>query len=389
MKLHEYQGKTILNSFGIKTPESRLSFFPDEAWMHSMQIGTPVVLKAQVLVGGRGKSGGIKICKTSFDVKKTAETMFKTPLVTKQTTSKGEIVRKILVEEVVEIKKEFYFAITLDRFSYSPMIVASSEGGMEIEEISKTKPDKIIKIKIDPFSGFRPFHSRKLAEFMEIDANKDSIFSLFSKLYDVFMEKECNLLEINPLILTKNKELIPLDVKMDIDDNALFKLKDIAKLRDMSDQDSDEIEARFSSLNFIKLEGNIGCMVNGAGLAMATMDFIKEAGGTPANFLDVGGVASPSTIEKGFEILSRDKNVKGIFVNIFGGIVRCDRVAKGIINACKNLKPKKPIIIRLSGSNVEEGIEILKKSGLNFNITKNIEDASVILNKILNKKEGK
>ncbi len=385
MNLHEFQGKEILSGYGVRLPESRVAYHPDEAWMHSMQMGFPCVVKAQVHAGGRGKAGGVKFCRDAEEVKKGASAILGKRLRTAQTGANGIKVRKILVEKGVDIEKEFYFSILLNNTNRCPMIVASAAGGMDIEEVSEKTPEKIIRIDINPYAGLLSFHVRELAEFLGIGHLKEKARDLFEKLYKVFMEKECTLLEINPLMLTRQQDLIPIDVKMDIDDNALFRRREILKMRDLTEQDPDEVEARLSGLNFIKLEGNVGCMVNGAGLAMATMDFVKMAGAEPANFLDVGGVATPETIAKGFEILSRDTRVKGVFVNIFGGIVRCDKVARGIVAAASSLRPGVPVIVRLSGSNVDEGKEILKKCDIDFHLVEDVQSARDVIASIVGK----
>lgn len=383
MKLHEFQGKTLLRSEGVDIPESRVSYFPEEAWMISMDIGYPVMLKAQVLAGGRGKSGGIKKCSSAEEVRMQSQLMFGTILKTKQSGSEGLKIRKVLIEKALEFEKEFYVSFVIDQKSAAIALIISKEGGMEIEELSAKSPHLINKILINPYAGFLPFHARAIAGFLNLESKTAEIHTLFGKLYRIFMEKECTLLEINPLVMTQQGRLIPLDVKIDIDDNALIRQKDIVRLRDLSEMDEDEIEARFYGLNFIKLDGNIGCMVNGAGLAMATMDFIKQAGGSPANFLDVGGVATPETISHGFEILAREKFLKAIFVNIFGGIVRCDKVANGIIRATQNSNVTLPIIIRLSGSNMEEGWQILNNAQGNFHPAYTVEQAKDIINRMV------
>lgn len=383
MKLHEYQGKTLLRNAGVDVPESMVSYFPEEAWMISMDTGYPVMLKAQVLAGGRGKSGGIKKCYSAEEVRTQSQLMFGSVLKTKQSGNEGLKIRKVLVEKALDYEKEYYVSFVIDRQSATIALIISKEGGMEIEDISEKSPGLIKKLLINPYAGFLPFHARTIAGFLNLETKIADIYNLFSKLYHVFMEKECTMLEINPLVITQSGRLIPLDVKIDIDDNALIRQKDVLRLRDLSELDEDEIEARFYGLNFIKLEGNIGCMVNGAGLAMATMDFIKQAGGSPANFLDVGGVATPETISCGFEILSREKTLRAIFVNIFGGIVRCDKVASGIIHATQNNNITLPVIIRLSGSNVDEGWKILENARGNFHPAYTVEQAKNIINRLV------
>ncbi len=384
MKLHEYQAKEVLANYGIPVPEGRVTYFPDDAWMVSMELGLPVVLKAQVLTGGRGKAGGVKIARTSDEVREIAQELFGKKLVTKQTGPEGVVIRKLLVEKAADIERELYFSIVVDRTTSRPTVIASKRGGMSIEEVAEKYPEDIIKIPIDPVTGFLPYQIRRLKYDLGLMAQEKEAAKIFSALYKVFVEKDCSLLELNPLVVTKTGHLLAVDAKMDIDDNALFRRKEIAKMRDLTEADPDELEARFSGLNFIKLQGNIGCMVNGAGLAMTTMDIIKLAGGEPANFLDVGGEATPETIAKGFEIITRDPKVKAIFINIFGGIVRCDKVANGILQALKKVEVKIPVVIRLTGMNREEGMEILKKSGLKFYVANDLKEAAKMVSELAN-----
>ncbi len=387
MKLHEYQAKEVLANYGIPVPEGRVTYFPDDAWMVSMELGLPVVLKAQVLTGGRGKAGGVKIARTSDEVREIAQELFGKKLVTKQTGPEGVIIRKLLVEKAADIEREIYFSIVIDRTTSRPTVIASKRGGMSIEEVAEKYPEDIIKIPIDPVTGFLPYQIRRLKYDLGLMAQEKEAAKIFSALYKVFVEKDCSLLELNPLVVTKSGHLLAVDAKMDVDDNALFRRKEIAKMRDLTEADPDELEARFSGLNFIKLQGNIGCMVNGAGLAMTTMDIIKLAGGEPANFLDVGGEATPETIAKGFEIITRDPNVKAMFINIFGGIVRCDKVANGILQALKKVEVKIPVVIRLTGMNREEGMEILKRSGLKFYVANDLKEAAKMVSELANSDE--
>ncbi len=387
MKLHEYQAKEVLANFGVPVPEGRVAYFPDDAWMVSMELGLPVVLKAQVLTGGRGKAGGVRIARTSDEVRQIAQELFGKKLVTKQTGPEGVVIRKLLVEKAADIEREIYFSILIDRTTSRPTVVASKRGGMSIEEVAEKYPEDIIKIPIDPVTGFLPYQIRRLKYDLDLMAQEKEAAKLFSALYKVFIEKDCSLLELNPLVVTKTGHLLAVDAKMDVDDNALYRRKEIAKMRDLTEADPDELEARFAGLNFIKLKGNIGCMVNGAGLAMTTMDVIKLAGGEPANFLDVGGEATPETIAKGFEIITRDPHVKAMFINIFGGIVRCDKVANGILQALKNVEVKIPVVIRLTGMNREEGMEILKKSGLKFKVANDLKEAAEMVAALANGKE--
>ena len=389
MKLHEYQAKEILAQYGIPVPEGRVTYFPDDAWMVSMELGLPVVLKAQVLTGGRGKAGGIKIARTADEARQYAQELFGKKLVTKQTGPEGVIIRKLLVEKAADIERELYFSIIIDRTTSRPTVIASKRGGMSIEEVAEKYPEDIIKIPIDPVVGFLPYQIRRLKYDLDLMAQEKEAAKIFSALYKVFVEKDCSLLELNPLVVLKSGHLLAVDAKMDIDDNALYRRKEIAKMRDLTEADPDELEARFSGLNFIKLQGNIGCMVNGAGLAMTTMDVIKLAGGEPANFLDVGGEATPETIAKGFEIITRDPKVKAIFINIFGGIVRCDKVANGIIQALKTVKVNIPVVIRLTGMNREEGMEILKKASFKFYVANDLKEAAEMVSELAKGKSVK
>ncbi|WP_022671371.1 ADP-forming succinate--CoA ligase subunit beta [Hippea alviniae] len=382
MKLHEYQAKEVLAQYGIPVPEGRVAYFPDDAWMVSMELGLPVVLKAQVLTGGRGKAGGVKIARTADEARQYAQELFGKKLVTKQTGPEGVVIRKLLVEKAADIEREIYFSIVIDRTTSRPTVIASKRGGMSIEEVAEKYPEDIIKIPIDPVVGFLPYQIRRLKYDLDLMAQEKEAAKLFSALYKVFVEKDCSLLELNPLVVLKSGHLLAVDAKMDIDDNALYRRKEIAKMRDLTEADPDELEARFSGLNFIKLQGNIGCMVNGAGLAMTTMDVIKLAGGEPANFLDVGGEATPETIAKGFEIITRDPKVKAIFINIFGGIVRCDKVANGIIQALKTVKVNIPVVIRLTGMNREEGMEILKKASFKFYVANDLKEAAKMVSEL-------
>ena len=391
MKLHEFQAKEILKKNGVKVPDSLVAHFPEEAWMHSMVIGYPCMLKSQVLTGGRGKAGGIKRCVSPSEVRETAKTMFGHALTTSQTGEQKLTVRKLLIEQCVDIAQEFYFSILISSETRSPMILAARQGGAEIEELSAKSPDAIFSLPVNPYAELRSFHIREILSCLGINKDRQEYYEFFRKLYRIFIDSDCMMLEINPLVIDKALNLIPVDVKMDIDENALFRQRDIARLRDMSELEPLEAEARLSDLNFIKLNGTVGCMVNGAGLAMATMDFIALAGARPANFLDVGGVATPETISLGMEILLKDRSIQAIFINIFGGIVWCDKVAEGIAAAAERLHPSVPVIIRLSGSNVPQALEILEKSGMKFMTADTVEKASRILKGVLSKttKEGR
>ncbi len=382
MKLHEYQAKELMSLYEVPIPEGRVAYFPYDAWMVAMELGFPVVLKAQVLTGGRGKAGGVKIAKTADEARDIAQELFGKTIVTAQTGPQGAKIRKLLVEKVSSIKRELYFSITIDRTIGKPVVIASKRGGMSIEEVSEQYPEDIIKIPIDPAVGFLPYQIRRLKYDLDLVEQEKEISKIVSNLYKLFMDKDCSLLEMNPLVVTETNHLVALDAKLEIDDNAIFRRKEVAKMRDLTEYDPDELEARFAGLNFIKLDGDIGCMVNGAGLAMATMDVIKFAGGSPANFLDVGGEATPDTIAKGFEIITRDPKVKALFINIFGGIVRCDKVANGILQALKTVEVKVPIVVRLTGMNREEGMEMLKNSGLAFSVAQDIKEAAHMITQI-------
>ncbi len=388
MKLHEYQAKEVLSGYGIPVPEGRVTYFPDDAWMVAMELGLPVVLKAQVLTGGRGKAGGVKLARTPDEVKEVAKDLFGKKLVTKQTGPEGVIIRKLLVEKAADIGRELYFSITIDRTTSKPTVVASKRGGMSIEEVAEKYPEDIIKIPIDPVTGLLPYQIRRLKYDLELVDQEKEAAKVFNALYKVFVEKDCTLVELNPLVVTKSGHLLAVDAKMDVDDDALFRRKEISKMRDLTESDPSELEAKIAGLNFVRLSGNIGCMVNGAGLAMTTMDVIKLAGGEPANFLDVGGAATPETIAKGFEIITRDPSVKAMFINIFGGIVRCDKVANGIIQALKKVEVNMPVVVRLTGNNKEEGMETLKKSGMRFYVAENLKEAAKMVSELSRETEA-
>ncbi len=370
MKIHEYQAKEILRQYGVPVPKGRVIQTAEEAKRVSEEIGTePVVLKAQIHAGGRGKGGGVRVVRNLSEVEKVAREMIGMTLVTPQTGPKGKVVRKVLIEERVEIKEELYLGVVIDRAKASPVIMASREGGIEIEKVAAESPEKIVKEWIDPSIGLRPFQVNKIGYglgFGPVEVGK--LRPIITGLFNAFHEKDCLLAEINPLILTKNGEFIALDAKMNFDDNGLFRHKEIVVLRDLHEEDPLEIEASKYNLNYIKLNGNVGCMVNGAGLAMATMDIIKVFGAEPANFLDVGGGATVEMVKNGFKILMSDPDVKVVFINIFGGILRCDTLAKGVTEAVREVKVKVPIVVRLEGTNVEEGRKILNDSGLNFTV---------------------
>ena len=382
MKIHEYQGKEVFKSFSIPTPRGYLIKDISSAEKiikkaHDEFKSDKVVIKAQIHAGGRGKGGGVKVANGLESALKYVKEMHGMQLVTHQTGSSGQKVRKVYIEEASEIKKEFYCAITLDRNLGKDVFMVSTEGGVEIEKVADETPEKIVKTWVDPLTGMKSYQARKLAFGLKLegDAFKESV-KLFIKLYQCYMKTDASLVEINPLVLTADEKIIALDAKFNFDGNALFRQKDILKLRDLDEEDPTEIEASKFDLNYIKLDGNVGCMVNGAGLAMATMDIIKIAGGDPANFLDVGGAASAETVKNGFKIILSDKNVKAILINIFGGIVRCDRVANGVVDAVKELGLEVPVVVRLEGTNAEDAKIILKKSGLSIIPANDMKDAA-------------
>jgi succinyl-CoA synthetase beta subunit len=378
MKIHEYQGKALLKEYGVPVPRGIVARTPDEAETAAKELGTDVVVvKAQIHAGGRGKGGGVKLAKSPAEAKEISSQMLGLNLVTHQTGPDGREVKTLLIEEGLPIDREFYLAVTLDRVTGRNVFMASSAGGMDIEKVAEETPELILKEAIDPSVGLRPFQARKLAFGLGIPSeliNQASKFML--SLYDAYEKMDASLLEINPFLLTKDNRLIALDAKVNFDDNAMFRHKDYAELRDLNEEEPLEIEASKYDLNYIKLDGNIGCMVNGAGLAMATMDIIKLAGGEPANFLDVGGGASQERVEQAFKILLADENVKAVLINIFGGIVRCDMVANGVVSAAKNLGVSIPIIARLEGTNVEEGRRVLAESGIGIIAATTMNDAA-------------
>ena len=378
MKIHEYQGKELLRKFNVATPRGVVATTVAEAESAAATLGSfPVVVKAQIHAGGRGKGGGVKLAKTAEDLTAHASAILGMNLVTHQTGPEGRVVRTLLIEEGLRIKQEFYLGIVLDRAASRNVFMASSAGGMDIEEVAAHSPEKILKEYIDPAVGFQAFQARKLAFGLGLApelVGKAVKFML--ALYKAAIELDTSLVEINPFLLTEDGEFYALDAKITFDDNALFRHKDFAALRDLNEEEELEIEASKFDLNYIKLDGNIACMVNGAGLAMATMDIIKLAGGEPANFLDVGGGASQERVENAFRILLADPNVQAVLINIFGGIVRCDMVARGVVEAAKNLGVKVPIVVRLEGTNVEEGQRVLQESGMNFIVANGMKDAA-------------
>ena len=378
MKIHEYQGKELLKNYGVPVPRGIVARTPEEAEAAARELGTDVVVvKAQIHAGGRGKGGGVKLAKSPGEAKEIAAQMLGMMLVTHQTGPEGREVKTLLIEEGLPIDKEFYLGITLDRTTGRNVFMASSAGGMDIEKVAEETPELILKETIDPSVGLRPFQARNLAFGLGIPSdlvNQAAKFML--ALYEAYEKMDASLVEINPFLLTKDNRLIALDAKVNFDDNALGRHKDYVGLRDLDEEEPLEIEASKFDLNYIKLDGNIGCMVNGAGLAMATMDIIKLHGGEPANFLDVGGGASQERVEQAFRILLADQNVKAVLVNIFGGIVRTDMVARGVVAAGKNLGVSIPVVVRLEGTNVEEGNRVIAESGMNFIVANGMSDAA-------------
>jgi len=378
MKIHEYQGKAILKEYSVPVPRGIVARSPEEAEAAAKELGTAVVVvKAQIHAGGRGKGGGVKLAKSPAEAKELASEMLGMHLVTHQTGPEGREVKTLLIEEGLPIDTEFYLGITLDRVTGRNVFMASSAGGMEIEKVAEETPELILKETVDPAVGLRPFQARKLAFGLGIPnelINQAAKFML--ALYDAYEKTDASLVEINPFLLTKDGRLIALDAKLNFDDNALYRHKDYTELRDLNEEEPLEIEASKYDLNYIKLDGNIGCMVNGAGLAMATMDIIKLAGGEPANFLDVGGGASQERVEQAFKILLADDSVRAVLINIFGGIVRCDMVANGVVAAAKNLGVSIPIVARLEGTNVEEGRRVLNESGIGIIPATTMSDAA-------------
>ncbi|MBI4595066.1 MAG: ADP-forming succinate--CoA ligase subunit beta [Candidatus Tectomicrobia bacterium] len=377
MKIHEYQAKLLLKEFNVPIPLGEVASTPDEALQIARKLGKKVVIKAQIHAGGRGKGGGVKVTNNHEEVKEIAGKILGMKLITHQTGPEGKEVRKVLVEEAMGIIQELYLGIVIDRSSGCPVIMASRAGGMEIEEVAATAPEKIIKETVDPAIGLRPFQAKKLAFGLELPPELiNEGINFISRLYNLFVAKDCSLAEINPLVITADNRLLALDAKINVDDNAIYRQKEVVQFRDLNEEEPLEIEASKFRLNYIKLNGNVGCMVNGAGLAMATMDIIKLAGAEPANFLDVGGGASKEMVENAFRILLSDPHVKAVLINIFGGILRCDVLAEGVVEAASKLHIGLPIVVRMEGTNVEQGREILEKSGLKFTVAKGMKDAA-------------
>jgi len=378
MKIHEYQAKAILAKFGVPVPRGEVISKKEDARAVAKRLGTPVVVvKAQIHAGGRGKAGGVKLAKSADEAASLADSILGMTLVTPQTGPEGRVVRRLLIEEGLDIKREIYLSILVDRSVGAPVFMASAAGGMEIEEVAKEHPEAILRQAIRPETGFQPYHARKLAFGLGFSPELASVALPFMQsLYRAFIETDASLLEINPCVITGDGRLVALDAKMNFDDNALFRHPEFNDLRDLDEETPLEVEASKFKLNYIKLDGTIACLVNGAGLAMATMDIIKLSGGNPANFLDVGGDASETRVKNAFRILLSDPNVKAVFVNVFGGILRCDVLASGIVNSAKELNIKVPMVVRMEGTNVEKGQEILRNSGLNFTVANGMKDGA-------------
>ena len=374
MKIHEFQAKEIIARYGASVPEGYVAKKVDEALDAAAKLpGDVCVVKAQIHAGGRGKGGGVKVSKGKEEVRTNATAILGMQLVTKQTGPEGQKVKTLLVEEGMEIKKELYFSILPDRATQQVVLIASTEGGMNIEEVAEETPEKILKEFVDPAIGLRPFQTQRLAFGLELDKFDPKLIrqasAFFMKLYDAFMGEDCSMLEINPVVITGDNRILALDCKMSFDDNALMRHKKTLELRDLDEEDPTEIEASNHDLSFIKLDGSIGCMVNGAGLAMATMDIIQHYGGSPANFLDVGGTADAERVEAAFKIITKDTNVKAILINIFGGIVRCNIIAEGVVAAFKKVNLNIPVVVRLEGTNADQAAEIIEQSGIGDKLT--------------------
>jgi len=379
MKIHEYQAKELFKKYGIPVPEGGAAFKTDEAVAVARKLATyPVVVKAQIHAGGRGKGGGVKLAKSPAEVQSVSREIIGMTLVTPQTGPQGRLVKKVLVEQGLNIEKELYLSIIPDRASAQIVVMASEAGGMDIEAVAAKTPERIIKVHINPLLGMQSYHCRAVAFGLNLKpAVMKPFMAMLKNLYRLFVDYDCSLLEINPLVITAEEAVTALDAKVNFDDNALFRHPDIQAFRDMDEEDPLEVEASKFNLNYINLDGNVGNMVNGAGLAMATMDIIKQAGAEPANFLDVGGGASAEMVENGFRIILSDKNVKGILINIFGGILRCDVLANGVVEAAKKTGITVPVVVRMEGTNVEKGRKILAESGLNLTTAADLKDAAL------------
>ena len=377
MKIHEYQAKAILAQYHVPVPRGEVAFTVEEAEAAAKKVGGSVVVKAQIHAGGRGKGGGVKVARDASEAAAIADKMLGMRLVTHQTGPEGRVVERLLVEETLPIERELYLGIVLDRVQAKPVFMASAAGGMEIEEVAAKTPELILKESFEPATGLAAYQARKLAFGMGIPPTSvNAAAAAMTALAKAYVAHDASLAEINPFILTKDGRAVALDAKINFDDNALYRHKNLLELRDINEEDPLEVEASKHGLNYIKLEGTVGCMVNGAGLAMATMDIIKYAGGSPANFLDVGGGASADQVKNAFRILISDKNVKAVLINIFGGILRCDTLATGVVAAARDLKLKVPIVVRMEGTNVDQGRKILLESGFNFSVGQDMRDAA-------------
>jgi len=378
MKIHEHQAKELFKKYNIPIPRGGIASTPEDAPKVAEALGgPPVVVKAQIHAGGRGKGGGVKLASTTDEVRKAADEIIWMNLITNQTGPDGKLVKKVLVEQGQNIREELYLGIILDRETASIVVMVSRAGGMDIEEVAENTPEKIIKIHINPLSGIKAYHCRQAAFFLELSPPVMKQFiSILTSLYSLFVDYDCSLVEINPLIVTEEETIVALDAKISFDDNALYRHRDIIAYRDVDEEIALEVEASKYHLNYIKMDGNIGNMVNGAGLAMATMDIIKQAGAEPANFLDVGGGATAEMVENGFRIILSDRNVKGILINIFGGILRCDILAEGVVHAAKRIGLKVPVVVRMEGTNVDEGRKILADSSMNLISAIDLKDAA-------------
>lgn len=380
MKIHEYQAKELFRKYNIPVPDGQVAFNPDEAVQVAQILKTKdnrYVVKAQIHAGGRGKGGGVKVVDSLDGVREAAKQIIGMQLITHQTGPEGKKVKSVLVEEASSIARELYISIVLDRATSRPIIMASQDGGMDIEEVAEKTPERIIKESIHPAIGLQPYQARKIAYALNIpqEGMKDAL-KLITNLYKVFIEADCSMVEVNPLVVTTDNRVFALDAKVDFDSNALFRHADIVSYRDLDEEDPLEVEASRYNLNYIKLEGNVGCMVNGAGLAMATMDIIKQYGAAPANFLDVGGSATDEALENAFRILLSDETVEVVFINIFGGILRCDKLAEGVVKAARKLEMRLPLVIRMKGTNVEQGKQILAESGIKYAAEDTLEAAA-------------
>lgn len=377
MKIHEYQAKEILRQYNVAVPEGSVATSADEAERIATELGGKVIVKAQIHAGGRGKGGGVKLATNPTEAREAASAILGMQLITHQTGPEGQKVKQVLVEKASDIEHEFYLGITLDRAQSKLVVMASREGGVEIEEVAAETPEKILRETVDPGVGLLPFQATRIAFGLGFEGKQvRQAAGFILNLYKAFIGADCSIAEINPLVTTADGQVLALDAKINFDANALFRQPNLAELRDLDEEDELEVEASKFDLNYIKLDGNIGCMVNGAGLAMATMDIIKLSGAEPANFLDVGGGASAETVENGFRILLSDPNVKAILINIFGGIVRCDRVAEGVIQARKNIEVNVPLVVRLAGTNADVAAELLEKSDMDFSVGHGLKDAA-------------